>query len=458
MSYLAAAPSVWTAHDSRLIIAVVLAIAVIVALIAWQKVFPFIALVLGSAVLGFGAGMPAAKILDSFESGLGDTTASVGVLIALGAILGKMLADSGGADRIVDTLVAKSGPRSLPWKIALLASIVGLPMFFEIGLVVLVPIILLVARRTRMPLLLVGIPALAGLSVLHGLVPPHPGPLVAIDALHANLGITLAIGLVIAIPTVIIAGPLFGILVSKRVRPEPPAELVEQLTANRPANRPSFGLTLLTMLLPIVLMLLRAVADIVWASDENALPRRILDFLGDPFAALMIAVLVAMAVFGPKLGGRDAIGKTAAQSIAPVAGILLIVAAGGGFKQVLVDGGVGDAIAKAAHGSHLSPLILAWLVAVGIRLATGSATVATVSAAGIVAPLAAGLDTPHVALLALALGCGSLFFSHVNDAGFWLVKEYYGMTVGETIRSWSVMETLISVVGIVLVLVAGLIL
>ncbi|HVV10770.1 gluconate:H+ symporter [Amycolatopsis sp.] len=452
MTILAAA---WTGHDTRLIVATLVAIAVIVVLISAFKLHAFLALILGSGVLGLAAGMPVDKLLKSFSSGVGSTVASVGVLIALGAMVGKLLADSGGAEQIVDTIVSRAGRRTLPWAMALVAALVGLPMFFEIGLVLLVPIVLLVVKRTGRPLLLIGIPALAGLSVLHGLVPPHPGPLAAAGALNANVGIVLAFGLLVAIPTVIIAGPLFGMLAA-RWMPDlhAPERLIPSGDKETDARRPSFAATLSTVLLPVVLMLAKAIADILAGKDNEV--RRVLDFVGDPLVALLLAVLVGMFTLGRAAGfDRNRISETVGASLGPIAGIILIVAAGGGFKQTLVDAGVGDVITQLATGASIPALLLGWLVAVAIRLATGSATVATVSAAGIVAPLAATMDPTHAALLVLAIGAGSLFFSHVNDAGFWLVKEYFGMTVGQTIRSWSVMETVISVVAIAIILPLG---
>jgi GntP family gluconate:H+ symporter len=449
----------WTGHDTRLIGAALIAIALIVVLITKFKLHPLLSLTLGSLALGLISGMPVTKLIKSFSDGVGSTIASVGVLIAFGAMVGRLLADSGGADRIVDTIVSRSSARMLPWAMALVAALIGLPMFFEIGLVLLIPVVLLVAKRTGKPLLLLGIPALAGLSVLHGLVPPHPGPLAAAGSLNANVGVTLALGVLIAIPTVIISGPLFGRLAAKMVPDAaPPARLLPESEGTSEnaenAKRPSFAATVFTVLLPVVLMLGKALADILLGKENQV--RKVLDFIGDPLIALLAAVLVGLFTLGRAAGfGRNRLAGILTEALPPVGGVMLIVAAGGGFKQTLVDAGVGDVITQLSKGANLSPLLLGYLVAVAIRLATGSATVATVSAAGIVAPLAAGLDPTHDALLVLAIGAGSLFFSHVNDAGFWLVKEYFGMTVGQTLKSWSVMETIISVVAIALILPLG---
>ncbi|MER5650266.1 gluconate:H+ symporter [Streptosporangium sp. NPDC002524] len=438
----------------RLVPAALVGIALIVVLITYFKLHPFLSLTLGSLAVGAVAGLAMTDTIAAFTDGFGSTAAGVGTLIALGAMFGKLLADSGGADEIVDTIVGRSSPRSLPWAMAAVGALIGLPMFFEIGLVLLMPVIFLVSRRSGVSLIRVGIPALAGLSVMHGLVPPHPGPLVAIDALKADLGITLGLGVLIAIPTVAIAGPLFSKYAARWVD-VPAPELYEARTPDEDTRRPSFGVTLATVLLPVVLMMGKALADIL-VPEGNVL-RTVLDFLGTPLVALLIAVIVAMFTLGLGAGmDRKAVAKSLEQSLPPIAGILLIVAAGGGFKQTLIDTGIGDLIATWVENSGLSVLLLAWLVAVLIRLATGSATVATVTASGILAPLVANLSVGETSLLVLAIGAGSLFFSHVNDAGFWLVKEYFGLTVGQNIKTWSVMETIISVTGLVFVLLLSL--
>jgi GntP family gluconate:H+ symporter len=441
---------------SRLIPAALLGIAVIVVLITRFKLHPFLGLTLGSLTVGAVAGVAMSDTIDSFTKGFGSTAAGVGTLIALGAMFGKLLADSGGADEIVDTIVGRSSPRTLPWAMAGVGALIGLPMFFEIGLVLLMPVIFLVARRSGLSIIKVGIPALAGLSAMHGLVPPHPGPLVAIDALKANLGITLAFGVLVALPTIAIAGPLFARFAGRWVDVPAPEMFGTDDDREERLQRPTFAVTLLAVLTPVVLMMGKALADI-FAAEGNAV-RTALDFVGTPIIALLIAVIVGMFTLGRGAGmGTKELSLSLEKSLPPIAGILLIVAAGGGFKQTLVDTGIGNLVADWVEGSGVSVLLLAWVVAVMIRLATGSATVATVTASGILAPLAAGLSTPEVSLLVLAIGAGSVFFSHVNDAGFWLVKEYFGLTVGQTIKSWSLMETLLSVSGLVFVLILGLV-
>ncbi|MFI0739691.1 gluconate:H+ symporter [Streptomyces sp. NPDC021100] len=456
---LAAAPAepITSAGHAQLGIAVLAGIAVIVLLITRLRLHAFLALTIGSLVLGAAAGAPLDKAIASFSAGLGSTVAGVGVLIALGAILGKLLADSGGADQIVDTILARSSARTMPWAVVLIAGVIGLPLFFEVGIVLLIPVVLLVAKRGGFSLMRIGIPALAGLSVMHGMVPPHPGPLAAIDAIGADLGVTLALGVLIAVPTAVIAGPLFSRFAARWVDVPPPEKLMPQRPSEDLERRPGFGVTVATVLLPVVLMLVKALVDVV-VDDPKDHVQRVADVVGSPLIALLAAVLVGMVTLGRAAGfGRDRLASTVEKSLAPIAGILLIVGAGGGFKQTLIDVGVGRMILDFSKDWSVSALLLAWLIAVGIRLATGSATVATISAAGLVAPLAADMSTTHTALLVLSVGAGSVFFSHVNDAGFWMVKEYFGLEVGQTLKTWSVMETIISVVGLGFVMLLSLV-
>jgi gluconate:H+ symporter, GntP family len=529
---LADAPPVY-AGNTQLILACVLGILAVVVLITWGKVHPFLALMLGSAVLGAIATMPPGDTVKSFVAGFGATAGAVGILIALGAMVGKLLEDSGGANRIVASMVSRVGPGGLPWVMAAIAAILGLPLFFEVGVVLLVPVVILVAQRTGVSLMKVGIPALAGLSVLHGLVPPHPGPLTAIGLLDADLGRTLIFGILIAIPTVIVAGPilarfvdqwvpksaddltLFGASSKAGVRPaaagRADARAVAQDRSEADAGdggvavdtrddgdrdgrrntsadsaltetghpgdgrrgepgfdwadeplapgrkRVGFAPAIIGITLPVVLMLVDAITKIA-VTDEEAGVRKTMDFIGTPIVALLIAVIYCYIALGLGSGlNKSQVSDSVGSALPAVASIILIVAAGGGFKQTLIDAGVGNVIKDWAEGVSISVLVLGWLVAVLIRLGTGSATVATITAAGIVAPLAPSLSPNHLALLVLAIGCGSLFFSHVNDAGFWLVKEYFGLTVGETIKSWSVMETVISVFGFALVMLVSVV-
>ncbi|HTY26788.1 MAG TPA: gluconate:H+ symporter [Mycobacterium sp.] len=455
----------------QLILAFLAGIAVIVVLITVVKLHPFLSLIFGALTVGIVAGENLEKVIKSFSDGFGSTAAGVGILIALGAMFAKLLADSGGADEIVDTIVGHASPRALPWAMALVGAIIGLPMFFEIGLVLLMPVIYLVSRRSQLSLITVGIPALAGLSAMHGFVPPHPGPLTAINLLGADLGLTLALGVAVAIPTIVVAGPLFGRLAGRWVvvdapdtfaadavalrRAGPEAEVMPDQTGN--VRRPSFPMTLFSVLLPVVLMLGKALVDI-FIDDDNQWFRVTFDVLGTPLVALLLAVIVGIFTLGRGAGmTRDELMRCVESGLPPVAGIILIVAAGGGFKQVLVDSGIGTLLADWAKGANISVILLAWVLAVLIRLATGSATVATITASSLVLGLVEGLSTGQVSLVVLAVGAGSLFFSHVNDAGFWLVNQYFRLSVGQTIKTWSVMETVLSVTGLIVVLLLGLV-
>ncbi|MBW3068439.1 gluconate transporter [Actinomyces sp. 432] len=450
-------------NDLQLILAALVGIATIIVLIVWTKVHPFLALTLGSAVLALVAGIPLADTFTAFTSGLGSTIGDVGTLIAFGAIIGKLLIDSGGADQIVDTILDHTSASRLPWAMALIAFVVGIPLFFEVGIVLLIPVVMMVARRARQPLVLVGVPALAGLSALHGLVPPHPGPLIAIDAVGANLGITLGFGLLVAIPTVIVAGPLSARLMARWVPIEAPEPLGGSEQRERSGARPSFGVSISVVLLPVLLMLMRTVVETLVETkspdgSSNPLAHFAL-FLGQPIVALLLTVLVAILVFGVRMGDTaDEISARVGGALGPIAGILLIVGAGGGFKQTLIESGIATIIAGWLEQAAVPALLAGWLVAVAVRLATGSATVATITAAGIMAPLASDMPPVEAALLVLAIGAGSVFLSHVNDAGFWLVKEYFGMTVGQTFKTWSLMETILSVTALVVVLVLALLL
>jgi GntP family gluconate:H+ symporter len=446
------------ASGTQLILAFLAGIAVIVVLITVVKLHPFLALIFGGLTVGLAAGEDLIKVLKSFTDGFGTTAAGVGILIALGAMFAKLLADSGGADQIVDTIVGHASPRMLPWAMALVGAIIGLPMFFEIGLVLLIPVIYLVSRRSQLSLITIGIPALAGLSAMHGFVPPHPGPLTAISLLHADLGITLALGVAVAIPTIIVAGPLFGKLAGRWVVVDAPDTFdADTFAEGAERRRPSFGITLFSVLLPVVLMLGKALVDI-FIEDEGNWFRKIFDSLGTPLIALLIAVIVGMFTLGRGGGmGRDEVTKCIESGLPPVAGIILIVAAGGGFKQVLVDTGIGTLLAEWAKGAHMSVIVLAWLIAVLIRLATGSATVATITASSLILGLVEGMPTAQLSLVVLAVGAGSLFFSHVNDAGFWLVNQYFRLTVLQTIKTWSIMETVLSVSGLGVVLLLDLV-
>ncbi|MGA2549783.1 MAG: GntP family permease [Burkholderiaceae bacterium] len=443
--------------EEFLLVDAAIAIVGLIILITRFRLHPFLALTLAAGFLGLTSGMPIALVMKSYQDGFGGVLGFVGIVLALGTMLGKLMAESGGADQIARTLVNAFGEQRVHWAMMLAAFLVGIPLFFEIGFVLLIPLVFIVARRTGVPLVKVGIPLLAGLSVVHGLIPPHPGPLLAIGVFGADIGKTIFYGLLVGFPTAIIAGPLFGSLISKYVTPKPSEDLMNQLAGKSEArDMPGFAITLITVLLPVFLMLLKAMADITF--DDKSAFRQWMDFIGHPITALLAALLLALYTFGAARGfSSKQILKFVDDSLAPTAAIIIIIGAGGGFKQMLVASGVGDAIGHMAVRAQISPILLAWLVAAVIRVATGSATVATITGAGIVAPLVTLVPGVNRELLVLATGAGSLILSHVNDAGFWLVKQYFNMSVAETFKTWTAMETIVSVVGIFLIMLLSLI-
>jgi GntP family gluconate:H+ symporter len=444
-------------HETYLLVDAVVTIVGLVLLITKFKVHPFVALTIAAGFLGLTSGMPVDKVMKSFQDGFGGVLGFVGIILGLGTMLGKLMADSGGADQIAQTLIRLFGKQRVHWAMMFAAFLVGIPLFFEIGFVLLIPLVYIVARRTGVSIVKIGIPLLAGLSAVHGLVPPHPGPLLAIGIFGADIGKTIFYGLLVALPTAIIAGPIYGKWISKYVPGTPSPELMEQIGKESSTdNLPGFGITLVTILLPVFLMLLKTFADIV-LPDGNTF-RIWMDFIGHPITALLAALVLAFYTFGSARGfDRTKIMKLLDQSLTPVAAIVLIVGAGGGFKQMLVASGVGDLIGHMAVQAQINPIMLAWLVAAVIRIATGSATVATITGAGIVAPVVGLIPGVNRELLVLATGAGSLILSHVNDAGFWLVKQYFNMTVTETFKTWTVMETILSVVGLVFILLLAMV-
>jgi GntP family gluconate:H+ symporter len=438
----------WLAQDTRLLLCCALAIISIIVLISLTKLPPFLSILVGTFVAGIGAGLPAEAVAKAFSKGAGSLLGEAGIIIALGSMLGALMAESGAADRIANTLLSMAKGRWLPWVMALVAVIIGLPLFFEVGLVLMVPLIFVVARRSDQSLLRIAIPALAGMTTLHALMPPHPGPLIAVSTLHADLGITMLLGFAIAIPAVVLAGPLYGIWLSRRMTVQEPAELGALFSAERTSRQPGFGISLLVILLPVLLMLGSTLAKVMMASESQLAV--VLKFLGEPLVALGLAVLTAVILLGWGSGmPRETVGNTLRKSLAPIAALLLTIGAGGGLKQTLLDAGVSQTISKVAEGAHLPYILLAWLIAVALRQATGSATVATTTTAGILAPLVIGLAAPQSALVALAIGAGSVFFCHVNDAGFWMVREYFGLQLKQTIWVWSILQSIVSVVGLV---------
>ncbi|MBL3640928.1 GntP family permease [[Brevibacterium] frigoritolerans] len=426
-----------------------IAIVIVILGVSLWKWHAFISLTVASLFLAVFSGLPMDKIVGAYETGVGAVLGHLIGILALGTILGKMMSDSGAGMQVADFFINKFGVKNLPWAMLLSGFIIGIPVFFEVGLVILLPLVISIRKSTKVNILLIGIPVLAGLSIVHGLVPPHPGAMTAIGIYNANMGQVLLYSLIIAFPTAVIAGPLFAKWIHKRVIPVGEPDLIRVETKS--SGLPGTGVSFFIILLPVLLMVLTVVAPYLPLPGSI---EKFLLFIGSPVIALLISCFAAYYFLGYRQGmDKSLIKKLTEECLLPLASIILIIGAGGGFKQILIDSGVGTAIASMSEEISLSPIVLAFLVAGLIRIATGSATVALTTAAGIVSPVVANMTGVNLELLVIATGAGSLMFSHVNDAGFWLVKEYMGLTVKETFKTWTVMETLLSFVAFGLVLI-----
>lgn len=444
------------------LLSVAIAIIVLLILIMKLQLNTFVALVITAMVTGILLGMPFDKIVATIETGMGGTLGHIALIFGLGAMLGKLLADGGGATQIADTLIAKLGKKYVQWAMVIASFIIGIALFFEVGLVLLIPLVFTIAKRMNVSQLKIGMPMVTALSVTHGFLPPHPGPVVIAKELGANIGEVLLYGFIVAIPVTIIAGPVFA-KIAPRLTPtafqrEGDISSLGATKSFKDEELPSFGLSTFTALLPVLLMLFATLWQLISGHEgkaHNTLESMIY-FIGSAGTAMLIAVVFAVFSMGIRRGiPTKQVMNTLTQAIYPIGMMLLIIGAGGAFKQVLIDGGVGGAIEKIFTDVNISPILLAWLVAAILRLALGSATVAAISTTGIVLPLLQTADV-NLALVALAIGAGSIFCSHVNDAGFWMFKEYFGLTVKETFLTWSLIETIISVSGLVFVLFISL--
>lgn len=486
-----------TTHAWTLLAILAASIGVLIWLINSRLRFhPFVALMAVSVAVAVAAGQSTEEIAESVEKGAGGILGDVGVTLAFGAMLGRLLSDSGATDRLARLIVDRAGARGLPWYMSGAAFLIGIPMFFEIGLVVLLPLIFSVARRLQhsdrvqgSPYVYLATPAIAALCTLHGMLPPHPGPLIAVQGLHADLGTTILVGLVCAVPTVIVAGPVYGRWIAPRLDVYPDRELTAQFAgsgtddaldeANRTAPSDGSGgsggsggesaaaepgaagagarrtvptgWAVVAVLVPVALMLLRTLAELALAASSPV--RHVLTFTGEPVIAMFAGFLFALFVLGYRSGvGGEAVRGSLAESIKSIAGILLIIAGGGAFNQVLEDSGIGKAIETAASGAQLNVLVLGWLLALLLSFSTGSATVGIVAATGILGPMTAGESGVHTALLVVAIGAGSIGLNYVNHAGFWLVKESFGMTLGQATKSHTAIQTIVSVCGLAMAL------
>jgi gluconate transporter len=428
---------------------VALGILLLLLLMLVFKLNAFLSLILVSLVVGVAEGMQAGAVITSIQNGVGSTLGSLALIIGFGAMLGNLVAESGAAQRITYSLINKFGVKNIHWAMVITGFVVGIPLFYNAGFVILIPIVFTLAASTGLPLVYVGIPMAAALSVTHGFLPPHPGPSAIAVIYKADIGLTLVYGTLIAIPTIILAGPVFSKFL-KNIKSNPPKGLfvVKEYSDDQ---MPGYGISLFTALVPVLLMAISASINFFLPQDSPARP--VFSFLGDPVIALLISVLVAIVTLGLNRGKTmSEVMQIITSSISGIAMILLIIGGGGALKQVLVDSGVGNYIAELGKEAQFSPLVLAWSVTALLRVCLGSATVAGLTAAGIVLPVIA-TSGANPELMVLATGAGSLMLSHVNDPGFWMFKEYFGLSLPQTLSSWSVMETIVSVMGLLGVLV-----
>lgn len=444
------------------LVIVAIGIVALLVLIMGLKLNTFVSLIIVSFGVALALGIPLAEVVKTIEAGLGGTLGHLALIFGLGAMLGKLIADSGGAQRIAMTLVNKFGEKNIQWAVVAASFIIGVALFFEVGLVLLIPIVFAISRELRVSILYLGIPMVAALSVTHGFLPPHPGPTVIAGEYGADLGEVLLYGFIISIPTVILAGPVFTKIAKKLVpasftKTGSIASLGEQKTFKL-EDTPGFGISVFTALLPVILMSIATIITLLQKTmgfEDNSLLAAI-RFIGDAGTSMLLSLLFAVYSMGlaRKIPMKD-IMESCTQAILHIGMMLLIIGGGGAFKQVLITGGVGDYVAELFKGTSLSPILLAWIIAAILRIALGSATVAALTTAGLVIPMLGQTDV-NLALVVLATGAGSLIASHVNDAGFWMFKEYFGLSMKETFATWTLLETIISVAGLGFILLLSL--
>ncbi len=439
------------------LVIVAIGVILLIVLISKFKLNTFVALLIVSFCVALTLGIPMEKVVSTIETGIGGTLGHIALIFGLGAMLGRLVADAGGAQRIAMTLINKFGETKIEWAVVISSFIVGIAMFFEVGLVLLIPIVFSIAKEMKVSLLSLGIPMLAALLATHSFLPPHPGPTVIAGEYGADIGKVLLYGIIVAIPTVIFAGPVFTRL-AKKIVPSAFAKRgsIDSLGEQKEFNlddTPSFNISLLTAMFPVILMLIATgVKMILGNAGADNVVFKVIAFIGDPSVAMLISLVLAVYTMGLNRNiSIKEITRSCSSAAASIGMMLLIIGGGGAFKQVLINGGVGKYIAVLFAGTSMSPILLAWIVAAILRISLGSATVAAISTAGLVIPMLAQYDA-NLALVTLATGCGSAIASHVNDAGFWMVKEYFGLTLKETFATWTLLSTITSVVGLIFIL------
>lgn len=439
--------------SSSLILIVIAGISLLLFLIIRSKLHAFVALLLVSLLVGMAAGMPLKNVIESIQNGMGGTLGFVAVVVGLGAMFGQMLEASGGAERLAQTLMKKFGESKAQWALGITGFFVAIPVFFDVGFIILVPIVYGLAKKTGRSLLYYGIPLLAGLAVAHSFIPPTPGPIAVANLIGADLGWVILFGFIAGIPAMIVAGPLFGKYISQKIHASIPS-YVEWKEHDDEKDLPSFSLIATIILIPLLLILMNTVSGVVL--PEKSTLRSFFTFLGHPFVALTIATLLSFYFLGQKRGlSKQQVQDIATKALEPAGIIILVTGAGGVFKQILVDSGVGKVLADMMATSSLPPIVLAFIIAALVRISQGSATVAMVTSAGLMAPFIETLNLtgPILGLITIAIAAGATILSHVNDSGFWLVNRYFGLEVKDTLKSWTVMETIIAFVGFSVVFV-----
>jgi Gnt-I system low-affinity gluconate transporter len=442
---------------TSLILAALGSIIVLLYLVMKLRLHAFVALLVVSGLVGLFTGMDVDQLLDTVEKGMGGTLGFVATVVGLGAMFGKMLEVSGGVDRLASTLLDKFGENRSQWAMGVTGFLVAIPVFLDVAFIILVPLIYALTRRTKRSLLYYGIPLLAGLAVTHSFIPPTPGPIAVAKLIGADLGYVILFGAICGLPAMIIAGPLFGRWIAKRIDAQIPEYMDLPKNDVDTSSLPSFKLILAIILLPLALIVLNTVSGVILPDDSPILAA--LTFLGHPFVALTLATLLAFTLLGTRRGmSREQVMEVATKALEPAGIIILVTGAGGVFKQVLIDSGVGEVMGNIMADSALPPILLAFLISAAVRVIQGSATVAMITAAGLMAPVITtlNLDGPVLGLLVISIASGATVLSHVNDSGFWLVNRYFGLTEAETLRSWTVMETLIGLIGLVMALIIGL--
>lgn len=433
--------------DERLIIVALAGISLIFLLIIKLKLHAFVALLLTSIFVGLGCGMDPNMVINSVKKGMGNTLGFVAVVVGLGAMFGRMLEISGGAERLARNLVGKCGEKNAQWALGLTGFLISIPVFLDVGLIIVMPLIIQLTQKTGKPLLYYGIPLLAGLAVTHAFIPPTPGPIAVADLLGADLGWVIVFGFATGLPAMAIAGPFFARFISKRITVGVPEG--HEFPAERDESElPSFLTTVGLIAIPMALIFLSSVLKAL--IEEPSTLVQYLIFLGDPFIALIIATLLTFVVLGKHQGlTPDQVQDVATKALEPAGIIILITGAGGVFKQMLIDSGVGQMLGQQLADSSMPPVVLAFIIAAIVRVAQGSATVAMITAGGIMATLVEGmgLPSPILALMVISIASGATFCSHVNDSGFWLVNRFFGLSVKDTLKSWTVMESLVGLVG-----------